>query len=99
MAGEIEAVATTENVAMATVIGSDAASFALKMATDAMALVQQNIWWGFAILALMWVENAAIEHFDVPIPAGKVRWVLLFFATMFFSWIWVDLVGGMIPNG
>lgn len=93
---QIQSIATTENVSIVTDIGTKVIAFIIKQTTDFFALLQSNLWWLAVVGGLMWAENIAIDHFGLPVPAGKIRWVLLFFVTMFFSWAFVPFLSRWI---
>lgn len=89
--------ATEQNIQLASEVGGDFFGFVSKLFNDAFVLVSESLWWALAILFLMKLGDIAIEHFLIPVPRGKVRWVLLFLLVMFSSFLWKDLVGGFIP--
>ena len=68
----------------------------LKLFNDAVALVTSNYLWIIVILVLMKALDLLISHFKAPFPSGMIRWVLLFFVSMFFSGIWIPIFSGLI---
>ena len=94
----LQAVATEGNVAAGSEVTSNLIDLAITQVNDFITLATENWWWVVAVLVLMKIEDLLIEHFNLPIPGGKVRWILLFSGTMFFSWAWVGFVGGFLPD-
>ena len=92
----VQNTATPDNLAFATNTLSNLVSLLIKLTQDAYALIQQNIYWAVVIVILIALENFLINYTGFPFPRGKLRYLILFFITMFFSWVFVPFFGAWV---